>query len=109
VAGAVWLGLLAFGAYLRLPDVPTPDIADTDIPYPTALLAGGLLLGVILAFVFRQLAAVGAKRRATSVRKAAESAVTNVADELIIQPVERELAVRNELRALLLTASGERR
>ena len=109
VAGAVWLGLLAFGAYLRLPEVPTPDIANTDIPYPTALLVGGLLVGVILAFFFRQLAAVGAKRRAASVRKAAESAVTKVTDELIIQPVETELAVRNELRALLLTASGERR
>jgi hypothetical protein len=108
VVGAVWLALLAFGAYLRLPDVPTPDIANTEIPYPTGLLVGGLVLGALLAFVFRRLAAVGAKRRGAAVRRDAEAAVAKVADELVIQPVEAELAVRNELRRLLTTAAGAR-
>lgn len=108
IIGAVWLVLLAFGAYLRLPDVPTPDIADTGIPYPTAMLVGGLLLGVLLAAVFRQLVAIGARRRAATVRSNAEAAVTQVARELVIDPVDRELAVRSRLRELLTAAAAGR-
>ncbi len=104
VAGAVWLGLLAFGAYLRLPDVPTPDYRG--IPYPTGLLIGGIALGLILAMVFRRLAAIGAKRRAATVRKKAEDAVARVAEDLVISPVEAELESRNELRRLLTIAAG---
>ncbi len=109
IVGAVWLALLAFGAYLRLPDVPTPDIAETNIPYPTAMLVGGLLLGVVLAVVFRQLAALGARRRAGVVRSEAEAAVRRVADELVTEPVNRELAARRELRTLLTAAAGTKR
>ena len=61
VAGAVWLGLLAFGAYLRLPDVPTPEYRG--IPIPTGLLVGGVILGLLLALLARRLASIGAKRR----------------------------------------------
>ncbi|MDH3299713.1 MAG: 50S ribosome-binding GTPase [Acidimicrobiia bacterium] len=109
VVGAVWLALLAFGAYLRLPDVPTPDIVDTGIPYPTAMLVGGLLLGVVLAAVFRQLVALGSRRRATAVRSNAEAAVVQVARDLVVDPVDRELAARSRLRELLTTATGGRR
>ncbi len=108
IVGAVWLALLAFGAYLRLPDVPTPDIVDTGIPYPTAMLVGGLLLGVVLAAVFRQLVALGSRRRATAVRSNAEAAVVQVARELVVDPVDRELAARSRLRSLLTTATGGR-
>lgn len=108
IIGAVWLALLAFGAYLRLPDVPTPDIADTGIPYPTAMLVGGLLLGVLLAALFRQLAALGARRRAATVRGNAEDAVARVARELVVDPVDRELAARSRLRDLLTVAAGGR-
>ena len=109
IAGAVWLALLAFGAYLRLPDVPTPDIADSGIPYPTAMLVGGLLLGLLLATVFRQLAALGARRRAASVRARTEDAVGGVARELVLDPVDRELAARNRLVEVLSTAAGRPR
>ncbi len=108
IAGAVWLGLLAFGAYLRLPDVPTPDIADTGIPYPTAMLIGGLLLGALLGAVFRRLAALGARRRAAAVRGNAELAVVQVARDLVVDPVERELAARRRLRDVLTTAAEGR-
>ncbi len=106
IAGAVWLALLAFGAYLRLPDVPTPDIADTGVPYPTAMLIGGLLSGVILAVLFRQLAALGARRRAAAVRTRAESAVAGVARELVTDPVDQELALRSHLRDTLANAAA---
>lgn len=108
IVGAVWLALLAFGAYLRLPDVPTPDIADSGIPYPTAMLIGGLVLGVLLAAVFRQLAAIGARRRASAVRKNAETAVARVTRDLVIEPVNAELAVRSRLHELLTAAAAGR-
>ena len=104
VVGAVWLALLAFGAYLRLPEVPTPDYRG--IPYPTGLLIGGVILGLLLAALFRQLAAVGAKRRAAVVRRRAEDAVIDVSRELIVKPVEQELDVRRQLRGLLTAAGG---
>jgi len=105
VVGAVWLALLAFGAYLRLPDVPTPEYRG--IPYPTGLLIGGIVVGLLLALIFRQLAAVGAKRRANAVRKNAEIAVRRVSDELIVAPVQLELETRDQLRQLLLRAGAE--
>ncbi len=104
VAGAVWLGLLAFGAYLRLPDVPTPDYRG--VPIPTGLLIGGIIIGLLLAFLARRLASIGAARRARAVRKTAESAVAEVADELIIGPMQAELNRRDELRRLLEGAAA---
>lgn len=104
IVGAVWLGLLAFGAYLRLPDVPTPEYRG--IPIPTGLLIGGVLLGLLLALLARSLATVGAKRRARAVRKQAEAAVSEVAGDLIIRPMQAELERRDRLRGLLETAAA---
>ena len=104
VAGLGWLTLLAAGAYLQLPDVPTPDYRG--IPIPTGLLVGGVVLGLLLAVVSSRLAAVGASRRARAVRAAAEGAVSAVADELILHPLQAELDHRNQLRSLLERAGG---
>jgi hypothetical protein len=104
IVGAVWLGLLAFGAYLRLPDVPTPEYRE--IPIPTGLLIGGVLFGLLVALLARALSSVGAKRRARAVRKRAESAVSEVADDLVIAPMRAELERRNRLRELLERAAG---
>ena len=106
MAGLVWLALLAVAAYLRIPEPPTPTYRD--IPVPTGLLLGGIVLGLLVAFVAARLAAVGAARRARAVRRRAERAVGSVTDDLVIQPIERELANRSELRELLLTARGDR-
>ena len=94
-----WLALLAFGAYLRLPDVPTPDYRG--VPIPTGLLIGGILLGLLLALIARRLASIGAARRARVVRKTAEAAVAGVSHELIIAPMQSELERRDELRGHL--------
>lgn len=106
VAGAVWLGLLAFGAYLRLPDFPTPDVRG--IPVPTGLLIGGIILGLLVAAVASRLAAVGARRRSRAVGKRAERAVRDISDELVIEPMRVELRRRSELRTLLRTAGAGR-
>ncbi len=104
VVGAVWLGLLAVAAYLQIPELPTPEYRR--IPIPTGLLVGGLALGLLVAVLAARFASVGAARRSRSVRKRAEQAVDVVADELIIEPIQRELNNRQELRELLITAKG---
>lgn len=117
VAGAVWLALLAFGAYLRLPDIPTPDVEDvlgpvgfvSQVPIPTGLLLGGLLLGLLLAAVSTRLAAVGARRRANHVNATATASVRDVTDDLVLRPMQAELDVRGQLQDLLQTAVGSSR
>ncbi|MEM9612189.1 MAG: GTPase [Actinomycetota bacterium] len=102
VVGLVWLGLLAVAAYLQLPDIPTPSYRR--IPVPTGLAVGGALIGLLLAFLARRLAVVGARRRRGAVRKAATDAVGEVADDLVMEPMRRELAKRGELHERLTDA-----
>ncbi|MDC7122161.1 dynamin family protein [Cellulomonas fimi] len=90
VAGAVWLAALAGLAYLRLPEPPTPTWGE--VPWPTVLTVGGLLLGVLLALVSRLLAGIGARRRAARVRRRLRAGVEDVAQELVVRPVADELA-----------------
>lgn len=89
IAGAVWLAALAGLAYLRLPEPPTPTWGE--VPWPTVLTVGGVLLGVLLALVSRVLAGVGARRRAARVRRRLRAGVDDVARDLVVRPVTGEL------------------
>ena len=61
--GALWLLALLLLSYLQLDDViPVPE--SRGIPLPTALLLGGALAGIALAFLSRIASGVGARRRA---------------------------------------------
>lgn len=104
VIGLVWLALLALAAYFRLPDIPTPTYRR--IPIPSGLAIGGIAFGLVLAFLARRLAAIGARRRVRAVRVAAATAVGHVADELVLEPMNNELERRGELRQLLRAAGG---
>jgi energy-coupling factor transporter ATP-binding protein EcfA2 len=98
LAGAIWLAVLAGLGYLQLGDaVPTPEIEG--IPAPTALLAGGLLAGILFAAVARLINRFGARRRARRARRELHARIAAVADELVIAPLEAELAAHGELRA----------
>jgi hypothetical protein len=90
VVGAGWLLLLGVGSYLRLPDPPTPDVAG--IAVPTLLLVGGVVLGLLLAWVGRLLVrgSAAVKRRRAETRL--HAAIEQVADELMLGPVDEELA-----------------
>jgi hypothetical protein len=103
LAGLLWLAALAGLGYLQLDDVvPTPDLAG--IPAPTALLGGGLLAGVLVAFLARLANGFGARRRARRARRALDERVGAVADELVIAPLEAELAAHGRLRRALASA-----
>ncbi|MGZ4608666.1 MAG: GTPase, partial [Actinomycetes bacterium] len=104
LVGGVWLLALAFGSYLQLPDPPTPDVAG--IAVPTLLLVGGVVLGLLLSFLAR----AAARGSAVSRRKRAESrlraGIEQVTDELVIAPVEAELARHDRAREALSRAAG---
>ncbi len=104
IVGAVWLLGLAGAAYLQLPALPTPTIRR--IPVPTGLLIGGAILGWLLAMLSRVLASIGARRTGHAVRKDVAQAVRQVSSELILAPIETELAQRSQLIGLLERAGG---
>jgi GTPase Era involved in 16S rRNA processing len=107
-AGLLWLAALAALGYLQLHDVvPTPEIAG--IPAPTAMLAGGLLAGAIVALLARLANRAGARRRARRARRALDERVAAVADELVLEPLEAELGVPGQLRDALAVAGGQAR
>lgn len=104
LAGGVWLASLLVFDYLRLSDPPLPRWRD--IPVPTMMLIGGVVLGVAVAFGCRLFAAVGARRRARAAEKALRHELEVVADEQILAPVRDELALYSRCRDLLATARG---
>ncbi len=104
IVGAVWLLGLAGAAYLQIPALPTPTVKR--IPVPTGLLIGGALLGWLLAMLSRVFASVGARRTGHAIRRDVAQAVRQVSSELILAPIETELAQRSQLISLLEQAGG---
>ncbi|MCW2835875.1 MAG: transporter, partial [Nocardioides sp.] len=96
VVGGLWLALLAFGSYARLPEPPTPDIRG--FPIPTLMLLGGILLGVLLAMVCRVLVGMTARRRARAADKRLRDAISEVSGEIVVAPVQAELAAYSAMR-----------
>ncbi|MFI7705926.1 GTPase family protein [Nonomuraea sp. NPDC049480] len=89
-AGAVWLGVLFGMDYLRLPQPPLPTLGP--VPWPTVLLAGGALAGVLIAMLSRLAAWAGGRRRARRTAKALRTAIGKVGKEHVLDPVDAELA-----------------
>lgn len=90
VAGFLWLGVLFALAWFQIPDPPTPEIRG--IPWPTLLFFGGLLLGFLSSVIFGLFARVGARRVKRRARASVEDELESVAQERVIDPVEKELA-----------------
>ncbi|MBB5775221.1 YfjP family GTPase [Nonomuraea jabiensis] len=89
LAGAVWLGGLFGMDYLRLPQPPLPTVGV--VPWPTVLLVGGVLAGVLIALLSRLAAWAGGRRRARRTARALRTAVGQVGDDLVLAPVRAEL------------------
>ena len=99
LVGALWLLGLAFGSYLRLPDPPTPDVGG--LPVPTLLLVGGVVLGLLLALLGRALVSGGAVARRRRAESRLRGAIEQVADELVLGPVDAELGRHARARLAL--------
>ncbi|HQR25752.1 MAG TPA: 50S ribosome-binding GTPase [Nocardioides sp.] len=102
LVGAGWLALLAGGSYLRLPEPETPDWRG--LPVPTLLLVAGVGLGILLALVCRLLVAATARRRSGAADARLRAAISEVSQELVVQPVADELSAYSRVRAGLQTA-----
>jgi hypothetical protein len=105
--GGVWLLALGILGYLRVDDVfPLPEIRG--IPVPTWLLFGGALAGIVLGFLTRLVNGAGASRRARRAARLLRKELQEVAQELVIAPVEQELDVHARFCAAVGAAREER-
>ena len=106
VVGMVWLFVLGILGYLRIDDViPTPELRG--VPVPSLLLLGGILAGLVLAFLARVANGVGAGRRSRTAARTLRRQVEDAAQELVVGPVEAEIDAHERLRALLASAGAE--
>jgi GTP-binding protein EngB required for normal cell division len=104
LAGAVWLGALAVTSYLKLDEPATPDVGG--IPVPTALLIGGVVLGLVLALLCRVLVGRSARRRSRKADRRLRDAVDQVADELVVVPMTAEIEAYRATTEGLRTAAS---
>lgn len=102
VVGGLWLAARSGIDFLGL-DVPDTEVGG--VPVPTLLLLGGIGLGIVLAVVCRVLVDRTAVARARQADQRLRSAVNEVAEELVIRPLNVELdayrLTREGLRAAL--------
>lgn len=104
LAGFAWLGILAALGYLQLPVPEVPRIEGW--PVPTVMIAGGVLLGIVLAIGARFMSGAAAASRSAVARKRLTAAVAAVAGELVVAPVEREVGRLAKFTATLKAAAG---
>ncbi|WP_029252481.1 GTPase [Paraoerskovia marina] len=104
VIGGFWLAALGVVDYFRLPELPVPTW--NDVPVPTIMLLGAVVVGLLLALLSRFAAALGARRRAARVRKQLRRSIGEVADELVRLPVAEEQAELARCRTSAVIAAG---
>lgn len=102
--GGLWLLGLAVMGWLRLPELPTPNLGV--IPIPTLLLLGGALLGIVIGMITRVAARTGALRRSIATRRKLREAVAVKAEEVVVAPVVTEVERLASFRAAANTAKG---
>lgn len=103
VAGLAWLGVLAVLGFLQLPAIDAPRVEG--FPVPTLLILGGLAAGILLGVVAALLARWGAGRRASRVHRRLLAACSRAAHDVVLRPVEDEVARCNEFSAAVRAAA----
>ena len=103
-AGLLWLLAIFVVAWFNLPDLPTAEVGR--LPVPTVLAIGGAAAGLLVAALARWATAVGARRRASIARRRLVAATTEVGRELVIAPLDIELATMARLHGLVARLRG---
>ncbi|WGL51577.1 YfjP family GTPase [Nocardioides sp. BP30] len=92
VGGAVWTVAAAVSGGLD----DTSKVAG--VALPLAILIAAVVLGIVLALVCRALVAGTAKTRAAAADERLRTAVAEVSEELVVRPVQAELAAYARFR-----------
>ena len=90
IGGAAWLGAVFATRYLTFEMPDTPDVAG--YPLPLLVLVGGVVLGILFALFCRVLVRATARRRARAADRRLRAKISEVADELVVKPVQDVLA-----------------
>jgi hypothetical protein len=102
IAGLVWSGVVLLDPQFGVERPDTPDVQG--FPVPVVMLVGGVVLGVLLALLCRFLVSATARSRARTADRRLRSAISSVAEELVVKPVRAELAAYDEVRDALTSA-----
>lgn len=98
--GLAWLGVLAVLGFLQLPVIDIPRV--DGFPVPTLLILGGALAGMLLGVIAALFARWGAARRAGRVRRRLLASCAQVAEDVVVQPVQDEVERCNSFRSAVL-------
>lgn len=107
LAAVVGLGWLVFGYTVRalgLPPLDYPMVGQ--VPLPTVLLLGGLLLGLVVGLAVRPVVDWAARRARLRAETQLRSAIEEVGREYVITPVHAVLDAYRRAREALAVAAG---
>jgi GTP-binding protein EngB required for normal cell division len=96
-AGLVWSVVLLADPWFGVTRPSTPDVAG--FPVPVILLVGGIVLALLLSGLCRLLVRGTARSRGRTADRRMRAAIGGVADELVVRPVQAELAAYDTVRA----------
>ena len=104
VAGALWLTLNVLLSYFGLPKVdvyPMGPEGGLQIPVPTIMILGGVLVGIVLSALSGLLIRASANGAARRAKKALHKSVAEVGAQHVIAPAEAEVRRYVQARELL--------
>ncbi|MEV8506845.1 GTPase [Actinoplanes sp. NPDC051475] len=108
IAAVVGLGWLLAGYAVRILGLPAFDNPKVgEVPLPTLLLLGGLILGLLLAVLLRPIVNVGARRAGRRAEQRLRSSVTEVGREHVVAPVREVLNAYAQAREALTVVRSE--
>jgi energy-coupling factor transporter ATP-binding protein EcfA2 len=108
IAALVGLGWLIGGYAIRIIGLPAlvyPKVGE--VPVPTLLLLGGLLLGLLVALLIRPIVNFGARRARRRAEQRLRNAVTDVARVHVVAPVREVLNAYAQAREALTAVRSE--
>jgi GTP-binding protein EngB required for normal cell division len=104
LGGGLWLLALAAHDALQQPERTAPQVLGAAVP--AILAVGGLGVGILLALLSRVLVGIGARARARRAERRLRAAIDHVTEELVVDPIEREVAAYARARDGLRRALG---
>jgi GTP-binding protein EngB required for normal cell division len=104
LGGLAWLTVRYAVFAIGLPEIPGPHVGR--VPVATALLAGGLLTGLLISVAVRPLIVFAARRAEARAGNRLRAAVREVGLDLCVTPVREVLHAYADARSALRAAEG---